>query len=109
MNRDSSYQGCCPAHDPCPRHVSTDETATTATRAMLVDGTNGNSLEAILDHRGISRRDLVRFAGLGGMAATFAAAPIASAMSQQSPSASAPRFPPPHVGPLPPLPPTNHT
>ena len=39
MNRESSYQGCCPAHDPCPRHVSGAETAMTATRAMLVDGT----------------------------------------------------------------------
>ena len=66
----------------------------TATRAMRVDGTDGNSLEAILDRRGISRRDLVRFAGLGGMAATFASGSVASAMSQQTPAGGVPVFDP---------------
>src|SRR5260221_8271072 len=98
MSRDSSYQGCCPAHDPCPRHVSAAEAAVTAPRAMGVDGANRNSLEGILDHRGISRRDLVRFAGLGGMATTFGAGSVASAMSQQTPATCAPVFDPHKVG-----------
>ena len=50
MKPDSSYQGCCPAHDPCPRHVSAAETAMAAPGAMLVEGANRHALEGILDH-----------------------------------------------------------
>jgi acetamidase/formamidase len=98
MSRDSSYQGCCPARDPCPRHVSAVETAAAAPRAMLVDGVNGNSLEGILDHRSISRRDLVRFAGLTGMVSAFSAGTAASAVPQQIAAGGAPVFDPHKVG-----------
>ena len=109
MNRDSSFQGCCPAHDPCPRHVSDVETATAAPRAMLVDGTNGNFLEGILDHRSISRRDLVRFAGLTGMASAFSAGSAASAVPQQIAAGGAPVFDPHKVGTVHALPSNNDT
>jgi acetamidase/formamidase len=98
MSRDSSYQGCCPAHEPCPRHVSAAGTATAAPRAMLVDGANGNSLEGILDHRSISRRDLVRFAGLTGMTSAFSVGSAASAIPQQIAAGGAPVFDPHKVG-----------
>jgi acetamidase/formamidase len=98
MSRDSSYQGCCPAHDPCPRQVSVAETATAAPRAMLVDGTSSNSLESILDHRSISRRDLVRFAGLTAMTSAFSAGSAASAGPQQIAAGGAPVFDPHKVG-----------
>ena len=109
MNRDSSFQGCCPAHDPCPRHVSAVQTATAAPRAVLVDGTNGNSLEGILDHRSISRRDLVRFAGLTGMASAFSAGSAASAVPQQIAAGGAPVFDPHKVGTVHALPSNNDT
>ncbi len=109
MNGDSSFQGCCPAHDPCPRHVSAVETATAAPRAMRVDGTNGNSLEDILDHRSISRRDLVRFAGLTGMVSAFSAGSAASAVPQQIAAGGAPVFDPHKVGTVHALPSNNDT
>ncbi len=98
MSRDSSYQGCCPAHEPCLRHVSAAGTATAAPRAMLVDGANGNSLEGILEHRSISRRDLVRFAGLTATASAFSAGSAASAVPQQIAAGGAPVFDPHKVG-----------
>ena len=109
MSRDSSYQGCCPAHDPCPRHVSAVETAAAAPRAMLVDGVNGNSLEGILDHRSISRRDLVRFAGLTGIASAFSAGTAASAVPQRIAGGGAPVFDPHKVGTVHALPSNNDT
>jgi len=109
MNRDSSFQGCCPAHDPCPRHVSSVETATAAPRAMLVDGTNSNYLEGILDHRSISRRDLVRFAGLTAMTSAFSAGSAASAVPQQIDAGGAPVFDPHKVGTVHALPSNNDT
>jgi acetamidase/formamidase len=109
MNRDSSFQGCCPAHDPCPRHVSAAETATAAPRAMRVEGTNGNSLEDLLDHRSISRRDLVRFAGLTGMVSAFSAGSAASAVPQQIAAGGAPVFDPHKVGTVHALPSNNDT
>jgi len=98
MNGDSSFQGCCPAHDPCPRHVSAVETAAAAPCAMRVEGTNGNSLEDILEHRSISRRDLVRFAGLTATASAFSVGSAASAVPQQIAAGGAPVFDPHKVG-----------
>ena len=98
MSRDSSYQGCCPAHEPCLRHVSAAGTATAAPRAMLVDGANGSSLEGILEHRSISRRDLVRFAGLTATASAFSVGSAASAVPQQIAAGGAPVFDPHKVG-----------
>jgi acetamidase/formamidase len=109
MSRDSSYQGCCPAHDPCPRHVTAAETAAAAPRAMLVDGVNGNSLQGILDHRSISRRDLVRFAGLTGMVSAFSAGTAASPVPQQLAAGGAPVFDPRKVGTVHILPSNNDT
>ncbi|HWS67390.1 MAG TPA: acetamidase/formamidase family protein [Steroidobacteraceae bacterium] len=98
MTGDSSFQGCCPAHDPCPRHVSAVETAAAAPCAMRVEGTNGNSLEDILEHRSISRRDLVRFAGLTATASAFSVGSAASAVPQQIAAGGAPVFDPHKVG-----------
>jgi acetamidase/formamidase len=109
MKPDSSYQGCCPAHDPCPRHVSAAETALAAPGAMLLEGANRHALEGILDQRGISRRDLMRFAGLTGVAATFAAGSVAAARPQSAPAGGAPVFDPRKVGTVHTLPSNNET
>jgi len=65
---------------------------------MRVEGTNGNSLEDILEHRSISRRDLVRFAGLTATASAFSVGSAASAVPQQIAAGGAPVFDPHKVG-----------
>jgi hypothetical protein len=109
MKPDSPYQGCCPAHDPCPRHVSDAETARATQSAVRLEGTNRHALDRILDQRGISRRKFVRFAGLTGVAATFAAGSIAAARPPSCSAGGAPVFDPRKVGTVHTLPSNNDT
>ena len=72
MPLDPTHQECCPAYDPRPGHVLPAITAALAPRALRVEGADRGVLERTLEGRQISRRGLIRFAGLSTAAAMFA-------------------------------------
>ncbi len=91
MERAGLWNGCCPAHDPCPRHVSPAIAAAHAERALHLDGVEAGAVADTLETRGIGRRDLLGAAG--GVSASFVAG-LANAATTAKPSsvAAAPVF-----------------
>jgi acetamidase/formamidase len=96
---------CCPADDPCPRHVKSEAAALMSSRAIELDGANREYLSAELDARRISRRALGRLAGLTG-ASVFAAGALANAGRAE---AASPVFETGRIGKTHVLPSTNDT
>jgi acetamidase/formamidase len=109
VKADSFLHGCCPAYDPCPRHLSVAETAAAAPRAMQVEGTNRDLLDKSLDRRGIRRRALVRFAALGGAASAFCSHVAHADISGRRVDTGAPVFDPRKIGKVHMLPSTAET
>ena len=98
MKRAGLHAGCCPIHDPCPRHVAPALAARQAERALGVDGIAPDAIAETLDVRGLSRRG---FAGLAGASAAFiAGAANASTASAKphAPASATPVFDPKAIG-----------
>lgn len=76
------WNGCCPAHDPCPRHLAPEIAAAQRERALHVDGASTEALRETLDARDLSRRGLVRLAGLAGASGAFV---TGAAFAEQKP------------------------
>jgi acetamidase/formamidase len=100
MRRSLSHAGCCPAHDPCPRHLAPDLAAAGADRARQVDGVEQDELDGILDSRGVSRRNLMRLSALlgAGTGAAFVAAAASPVAAAPGANAGSPVFDPRRVG-----------
>jgi acetamidase/formamidase len=103
----STHPACCPTYEPCLRHVSPVNAAALASRALQVGTAEQGLLQETLEQRRISRRSLLRFTGLGGVAAAFAVsgAPVSSLAA----AATTPVFDPRSIGKVHTLPSTNET
>ncbi len=78
---------CCPAHDPCPRHMAAHHAIANSDRAHAIDGVDRDALGESLDQRGISRRAMLA-AGAG--AAMFVPAAASPAFARTARRALAP-------------------
>lgn len=82
-----SSHSCCPAHDPCPHHLSMQEAAANTDRARAADGVDREAVDLALDQRGISRRGILA-AGAG--AAMFVRGGVPPALARSAGGTLAP-------------------
>lgn len=102
--------GCCPAHDPCPRHVAPQIASQAAGRALSLDGVDAEAVAQALDQRGVSRRGLMSLAAVSGASVAFTAGAAAAHPAGPARPAASPRVFDPHaVGKVHVLPSTNET
>jgi acetamidase/formamidase len=109
VKADSFPQGCCPTYDPSPRQLPDANAAAAAPRAVHVEGVARDGLERALDHRGIGRRALIRFAAVGGAASAFCSGVGCADSAGHRVAAGAPVFDPRKIGKLHTLPSTPET
>ena len=79
MQRLANGNRCCPAHDPCPRHIAPERAAAGAESAAAQDGVDAAFLAESLDHRAVSRRGVFGMAALAGGSAFVVGAPQTAA------------------------------
>ena len=72
----ANHQDCCPQYDPAPRALSPELAGAAAAHATSIPGTVRDNLEAALDARGISRRNVI---GLGSLVGATAFLRVANA------------------------------
>jgi acetamidase/formamidase len=72
----ANHQDCCPQYDPAPRALSPELVGAAAAHATSIPGIVRDSLEAALDARGISRRNII---GLGSLAGATALLRVSNA------------------------------
>jgi acetamidase/formamidase len=102
--------GCCPAHDPCPRHVSPQIASQNVDRVLSLGSVDADMVAETLDRRGISRRGLMSLAAVSGASTAFVAGAAAAQPDKVDRPAAAHRvFDPRAVGKVHVLPSTHET